>query len=148
VVDCDAGYYKDVHGQNRWWDRLNVTFPNFHRWEDYVAAFTAAAGRPVIVWQIRLGNQYFQTENDSNGHYQDNRAEYFFAHPQELVAVGVIALLFGRGNGGSTTYSDDRGDGLSSGTVCNNHVSTVSDDDGGYLRMAADAYYEAPVPLP
>jgi hypothetical protein len=160
VLDRDAGYYKAVYGQNRWWDRLNVTFPNFHRWESYVSAFTAAAGRPVMVWQIPLGNQYFQTENNSDGHYQDNRAEYFFGHPQELVDAGVIALLFGRGNGGSTTYGDDKGDGatnpssfcstdgVSSGSVCNNHTSTVSDDDGGYLRMAADAYYDSPVPLP
>jgi hypothetical protein len=113
-----------------------------------------------LVWQIPLGNQYFQTENDSDGHYQDNRAEYFFAHLQELVDAGVIALLFGRGNGGSTTYTDDKGDGISnpasfcttdgvsSGQVCNNHVSTVSDDDGGYLRMAAAACYGPPVPVP
>jgi hypothetical protein len=160
VLDRDAGFYEAMYGQNRWWDRLNVTFPNFHRWEAYVDAFTAAAGRPVIVWQIPLGNQWFQTENNSNGHYQDNRVEYFLAHPQELVDVGVIALLFGRGAGGNTTYTDDRGDGItnpasfcttrgvSSGQVCNNHASSVSDDDGGYLRMAADAYYDAPVALP
>jgi hypothetical protein len=159
VLDRDAGYYKSVYGQNRWWDRLNVTFPNFHRWEDYVAAFTAASARSAMIWQIPLGNQYFQTENNSDGHYQDNRVEYFFAHPQELVDVGVIALLFGRGNGGSTTYTDDKGDGItnpasfcttdgfSSGQICNDHVSSVSDDDGGYLRMAADDYYQAPVHL-
>jgi hypothetical protein len=159
VLDRDAGYYKDVYGQNRWWDRLNVTFPNFHRWEDYVAAFTAASGRAAMIWQIPLGNQYFQTVNDTDGHYQDNRAEYFFGHPQELVDAGVIALLFGRGNGGSTTYTDDKGDGItnpasfcttdgvSSGQICNDHVSAVSDDDGGYLRMAATDYYQAPVHL-
>jgi hypothetical protein len=159
VLDRDAGYYKSVYGQNRWWDRLNVTFPNFHRWEDYVAAFTASSARPAMVWQIPLGNQYFQTENNTDGHYQDNRAEYFFAHPQELADVGVIALLFGRGNGGSTTYTDDHGDGItnpasfcttdgiSSGQICNDHASVVSDDDGGYLRMAADDYYQAPVHL-
>jgi hypothetical protein len=159
VLDRDAGYYKSVYGQNRWWDRLNVTFPNFHRWEDYVAAFTTTSGRPAMVWQIPLGNQYFQTEDDTDGHYQDNRAEYFFAHPQELVDAGVIALLFGRGNGGSTTYTDDKGDGItnpasfcttdgvSSGQICNDHVSSEPDDDGGYIRMAAAAYYGAPVHL-
>ena len=159
VADRDAGYYKYVYGSNVFWDRLNVAYPNFHRWEDYVSAVTAAAGRPAIVWQIPLGNQYFQTENNTDGHYQDNRAEYFFAHPNELVSSGVIGLLFGRGNGGSTTYTDDKGDGVtnpssfcttdgtSSGTICNDHASTSSDDDGGYLRMAAAAYYVSPVPL-
>src|SRR5205807_3418172 len=37
--------------------------------------------------------------------------------------------------------------GVSSGQVCNNHTSTVSDDDGGYLRMATANYYKAPLPV-
>ena len=159
VADRDAGYYKYVYGRDVWWDRLNVTFPNFHRWEAYLHAVTTAATRPAVVWQIPLGNQYFQTENDSDGHYQDNRVEYLLANPGELVNAGVIALLFGRGNGGSTTYTDDKGDGItnpasfcttdgvSSGTICNANVSTTSDDDGGYLRQAAAAYYASPTPL-
>jgi hypothetical protein len=36
---------------------------------------------------------------------------------------------------------------MSSGQVCNNHQSGVSDDDGGYLRMAATAYFKNPVAL-
>ena len=159
VADRDAGYYKHVYGRDVWWDRLNVTLPNFHRWEAYVHAMTTAATRPAIVWQIPLGNQYFQTENNSDGHYQDNRVEYFLANPGELVNSGVVALLFGRGNGGSTTYTDDKGDGItnpasfcttdgvSSGTICDANASTSSDDDGGYLRMAAAAYYASPTPL-
>jgi hypothetical protein len=39
------------------------------------------------------------------------------------------------------------GDGMSSGTICNVHASTISDDDGGYLRMAAAAYDGSPVQL-
>jgi hypothetical protein len=117
-------------------------------------------GRWIVVWQIPLGNQYFQTQNNTNGHYQDNRAEYFFGHVQELINSGVIGLLFGRGNAGSTTNTDDRNDGItnpssfcttdgtSSGQVCNNHASTVADDDGGYLRMAAQNYFTSPVALP
>jgi len=159
VADRDAGYYEHVYGRDVWWDRLNVTFPNFHRWEAYLHAVTVAATRPAIVWQIPIGNQYFQTENDTDGHYQDNRVEYFLSNPGELVSAGVIALLFGRGNGGSTTYTDDKADGItnpgsfcttdgiSSGTVCNTNVSTSSDDDGGYLRMAAGAYFASPAPL-
>src|SRR5205823_5983713 len=77
----------------------------------------------------------------------------------ELQQTGVIGLLFGRGNGGSTTNDDDKADGItnspsfcttdgvSSGTVCNSHASTVSDDDGGYLRTAAANYYTSPLPI-
>jgi hypothetical protein len=157
VADRDAGYYKYVLNNPRvWWDRLNVTFPNFHRWESYVSAASQTAGRSVIVWQIPEGNQYFATVNNSNGHYQDNRAEYFFAHLGELQQAGVIGLLFGAGNGGSTVHWDGVGDGItnpasicnsdgvSSGTICNNHTSAYADDDGGYIRMQAANYYANP----
>jgi hypothetical protein len=159
VADRDAGYYEYVVGQNVWWDRLNVALPNFTRWERYLGAVTSTVGRPAMVWQVPLGNQWFDTVNNTDGHYQDNRAEYFFGHMAELQQVGVIAVMYGAGAGGPTTNSDDKGDGItnpaafctgrgmSAGQVCNNHTSTVSDDDGGYLRMAATEYYKAPLPI-
>jgi hypothetical protein len=143
-----------------WWDRTNRTFPDFTRWESYVAAVHAATGKGVIVWQVPLGNQWFDTENDTYGHYQDNRVEYFLAHPGELATAGIVGILFGAGNAGSTVQTDRdndgitnsasfcTGDGMGGGTICNDHVSTVSDDDGGYLRMTAAAYYRAPTALP
>jgi len=154
VGDRDAGYYKYVYNNpHAWWDKLNVTFPNFHRWETYIGAVHSAAGKPIMIWQIPEGNQYFDTENNTNGHYQDNRAEYFFGHMDELAQAGVIGLLFGAGNGGSTVNADGMNDdvtnpaslctsdGVSSGQVCNTNTSTVSDDDGGYLRMMGQQYY-------
>ncbi len=154
VGDRDAGYYKYVYNNpHAWWDKLNVTFPHFHRWEAYIGAVHGATAKPVIIWQIPEGNQYFDTENNTNGHYQDNRAEYFFGHMDELAQAGVIGLLFGAGNGGSTVNADGMNDdvtnpaslctsdGVSSGQVCDTHTSTVSDDDGGYLRMAGQQYY-------
>jgi len=154
VSDRDAGYYKYVYNNpNAWWDTRNVTFPNFHRWETYIGTVHSAAGKPVMIWQIPEGNQYFATENNTNGHYQDNRAEYFFGHMDELAQAGVIGLLFGAGNGGSTVNADGMNDGVtnppslctsdgvSSGQVCNTHISTVADDDGGYLRLAGQQYY-------
>ncbi len=156
VTDRDAGYYKNVLGNpNTWWDRLNISAPNFHRWESYIGAASNAAGRQVIVWQIPEGNQFFDTENNTHGHYQDNRAEYFFGHIPELAQSGIIGLLFGTGNGGGTNSFDHNGDGttnpaslctsdgLSSGQICNSHMSTVADDDGGYIRQQAQTYYAA-----
>src|SRR5581483_3873669 len=67
--------------------------------------------------------------------------------------AGIIGVLFGAGNAGSTVHVDGMndgitnppsfctGDGLSSGQICNNHTSTVSDDDGGYIRMQGQQYY-------
>ena len=161
VADRDAGYSKYVlKDASRWWDRLNVTYPNFQRWEQWLsAAVQAAGGKPAMVWQVPLGNQYFQSENNADGHFQDNRIEYFFEHLSELNQAGIVGLLFGAGNGGSTVENDGKKDGVtnppamcttdgrSSGQVCNNHASSVSDDDGGYLRMAARAYFANPMPL-
>src|SRR5581483_3970207 len=112
VSDRDAGYYKYVYNNpNAFWYRLNVTFPNFQRWETYVGAAGQATGRPVMVWQVPEGNQYFDSENNTNGHYQDNRAEYFFGHVAELAQAGIIGVLFGAGNAGSTVHVDDKKDG-------------------------------------
>ncbi|HZU14542.1 MAG TPA: hypothetical protein VFB58_17015 [Chloroflexota bacterium] len=154
VADRDAAYYQYVYNNpNYWWDRNNVTFPNFHRWESYIGSISQTASRKVMVWQVPLGNQYFDTENNTNGHYQDNRAEYFFGHIAELASSGIIGILFGAGNGGSTVNYDGMKDGttnpagfcttngISSGQVCDSHTSTVADDDGGYIRMEAQQYY-------
>ncbi len=159
-LDRDAGQYKALFGQNRWWDRLNVSLPNFHRWEQYLQAIGAAdGGKSMLLWQVPVGNQYFDTENNTNDHYQDNRPEYIFGHIPELIQSGIVGAIFAPGNSGNTSYTDASGDGvtnpasfcttdgISSGQLCNNHTSTVSDDDGGYVRMSAQAYYQNPVSL-
>ncbi|MEW6367808.1 MAG: IPT/TIG domain-containing protein [Acidobacteriota bacterium] len=160
VADRDAGFYKYVYGrQDAFWDRYNAVLPNFHRWEAYVRGFVETTAKPVIVWQVPIGNQYFRSMNNTWGHYQDNRAEYFFGHVQELIDVGIIGLQFGCGNTGSTVQWDGEGDGttnpaavctsdgVSTGQICNDRASTVVDDDGGYLRMAAAEYYRNPIPI-
>jgi hypothetical protein len=153
--DHDSGWYKYKLGDpTAWWDRRNVTLPNFHRWEAFIDAARQAVNKPVYIWQIPVGNQYFRTVNNTRGHYQDNKVEYFFDHIEELRSVGIAGLLFGGGNPGVTEHWDARGDGItnppaitnsdgdSSGQlITNDHVSTVSDDDGGYLRMRAGQYY-------
>src|SRR6185437_3749686 len=113
----------------------------FVRWEEYLRGSIEADGnKPMLLWQVPLGNQYFQTENNTDGHYQDNRAEYIFGHVPELVQNNIVGAMFMAGNAGNTTYNDAKKDGvtnpasfcttdgISTGTVCNNHVSTVSDD--------------------
>jgi hypothetical protein len=159
-LDRDAGQYQVQFGQNRWWDRLNVTYPNFKGWEQYLqGAHQADGGKSVLLWQVPDGNQYFDTVNNTNGHFQDNRAEYIFGHISELIQSGIVGAIFMPGNSGATNFDDAIADGVtnpaslctssgvSSGQVCNNHTSTVADDDGGYLRMQGHAYYGKPVAL-
>jgi hypothetical protein len=157
--DRDAGQYAAKFSQNRWWDRTNASVPNFTRWEQYLsAARTAAGNKPILLWQVPIGNQYFRTEDNSDNHYQDNRAEYFFGHIPELVEAGIVGVMFGAGSAANTTNYDSgdgvtnppafcTSDGISSGQICNDHESIVADDDGGYLRLAAGAYYKRPLIL-
>jgi hypothetical protein len=159
-LDRDAGQYRVMFGQNRWWDRLNVSFPNFARWEQYLhGAISADNNKLMLLWQVPVGNQYFQSENNTDGHFQDNRAEYVFNHIPELIQTGIVGALFGPGNAGNTSYGDSKqdgitnapaictSDGVSSGQICNDHPSSVADDDGGYVRMMGQAYYQAPLAL-
>lgn len=160
VSNKDAGYYTHVLHKPRFWDQTNTVFPNFHRWEDYIRAATTAANRKAIVWQVPIGNQVYLTENNTAGHYQDNRVEYFFSHWQELKNAGLVGALFGSTTSTATTYYDRMGDGITNPApicntdgwsnqqvVCTSKPAAVSDDDGGYLRFQAQKYYTNPLPL-
>ncbi len=153
VADHDAAWYGD---NSHWWDRNNVTLPNFARWLAYMTRLRAGTARPLVVWQVPVGNQYFLTMNNTTGHFQDNRAEYFLGHPASLQVAGIQAVLFGAGNAGQTTYTDAMHDGVTNNngvptsgfgcSACNTHVSQVADDDGGFLRIFVGQYYNPVAP--
>ena len=103
-----------------------------------------------------IGNTLSRTENDTTNHYQDNRAQYFLTPGNKpnitnYANAGVIGILFGEGAAGNTTYWDAANDGITNPPAIdgNTLVSTYADDDGGYLRTHAAAYYASgPVPSP
>jgi hypothetical protein len=160
VADHDAGWFELVAGDAgaHWWDKQNLKLPNFAVWLQWMTELHARTARPLIVWQVPVGNQYYLTMNNTDGHYQDNRAEYFIANTPSLQAAGITTVLFGRGNAGQTTYTDAKGDGitnnngvpttdtLGSCNACNAHTSTYADDDGGYLRVFVGQFYSPPPP--
>jgi hypothetical protein len=163
VDDHDAGWWEAQGADNasftHWWDSSNTRFPNFARYLRWVAELHARSGRPQVVWQVPIGNQVYLTMNNTCGHYQDNVAEYFVAHAADLHAAGLVAVLFGAGNSCQTTNTDAMHDGTTNNggrptsdtagwcNACNTRQSTVSDDDGGFLRAAVGAYYAgAPIP--
>ncbi len=156
--DRDAGYYQYVYGNTRtWWDPTNSVLPNFANFRTWLAGINAGTGRRIVLWQTPLGNQYFDTENNTNGHYQDNRAQYFlgdgpsYGHLTDFANAGVVGVLFGAGAAGPTTYTDAMGDGITNPAPvnsfqcngCNTHTSQYSDDDGGYLRIFGGSYLRA-----
>ena len=165
VDDHDAGWWEAQGADNawftHWWDPSNARFPNFSRWLQWVGELHARTARPQVMWQVPAGNQQYLTENNTCGHYQDNVAQYVLGHAGDLHAAGIVAVLFGAGNACQTAFTDARGDGVTNSdghpttdspgwcNACNTAVSTVSDDDGGYLRTAGAAYYAGtPSPSP
>lgn len=142
VADRDSGQ------GSAWWDRTNQQFPNFSRYLSFISDLTQSTGKSVMMWQVPEGNQYFDTENNSTHHTQDNRAEYILGHIADFARAGIIGVLFGPGNGG-TSIDDAAHDGITNTTPisdfqcdsCNTHASSYPDDDGGYLRLAVGAYY-------
>jgi hypothetical protein len=145
--DRDAGYYQYVAGDGgaAWWDAGD--FPRFAR---YLATFVAGSGKRVVLWQIPLGNTRMRAVNNTWQHFQDNRVEWFLddpgrAHLAEYVQAGVVAFLFGRGADGNTCACDAGGDGVTNPWPINGNTraSLSADDDGGFFRERAAAYYAA-----
>jgi hypothetical protein len=150
--DHDAAWW-EVNGGNHWWDPTNRVFPNFARYLSWVTELHAKTGRQQVAWQVPEGNQYFLTMNNTCGHYQDNVAPYFIGNPQSLFNAGLVAVLFGAGNGCQTNTFDAQADGITNNSglpttdlagwcnACNTHTSVSSDDDGGYIRIFVGLYY-------
>ncbi len=149
VADHDSG-----QPGGHWWDRNNHTFPNFSRYLNFIGLLSQDAHRRVVMWQVPMGNQYFDTMNNATGYYQDNRAEYILNNIASFAKVGIIAVLFGPGNAG-TTNIDSMKDGITNPApvntyecnYCNTHKSTYPDDDGGYLRIFVGQYMQHPTPI-
>jgi hypothetical protein len=59
------------------------------------------------------------------------------------VSDGVVGLLFGNGQFTTTDYMDYANDGITSPPAINGNtlVASYADDDGGFLRTSAAAYY-------
>ena len=144
IADHDSGQ------SGNWWDPTNTAFPNFTRYLQYADALSTGTNRRIVMWQVPVGNQYFDTEDNSAGHTQDNKAQYILGHIPAFANAGVIAVLFGPGNGG-TNVMDARNDGITNPApistyqcnLCNNHKSQYADDDGGYLRIFLGQYYQS-----
>jgi hypothetical protein len=159
ISDRDAAYYQYVVGDGgaHWWDASNQKYPNFSRLNVWAGAFTAAAQKRLVIWQVPVGNTLMKSSNNSNYHYQDNREQYWLenypnnANINALAQAGVIGLLFGPGNSGTTDVYDAAGDGVTNPGPINGNstVSAYADDDGGLLRLNVGKYYSSgAAPLP
>ncbi len=93
--DRDAGF------NHKFWDATNSTLPNFHQAFVWATALAETVKRPLVWWQVPLGN--------STTTYKDNRVDYFFSHTGELAAAHSAGMFFGAGAVGQATPETDNG---------------------------------------
>jgi len=144
-ADRDSGFAVKVNGADRsaWWNEAD-----FRRNLRFVAGVHAGTKLPMVLWQIPLGNTLMRSMNNTWGHYQDNRPQWFldgrsgWAHLRATRDAGVAALLFGGGQSGDTAATDVSKDGATNPSPINGNRrrARVADDDGGYFRERSRAY--------
>ena len=124
------------------------------------------------MWQIPLGNTKMRAQNNTTGHYQDNRPEWLLdeparAHLAAFRDAGVVAFLFGGGASGTTCACNGQNDGVTNPAPINGNTLAseaaapgtapsqvvrgttptlvtpyAADDDGGFFRWKAWQYYQ------
>ena len=116
ALDRDADYYRIHRGENRWWDATNQTLPNYTQHFQWVAELNKIIGKPLVWWQLPLGNADSPNTNATapftQGYaqgYKDNRADYFLTHTDDIVAMGGVLVAFGAGAGDQTNPLTDGG---------------------------------------
>jgi len=112
--DRDAG-----SGLRPWWDETDYETPRPTRAILWDNTLSKTSGKYLILWQVPVGNM---SQDNTCGHYQDNRAKYVFDHPRDLFDAGIIGVLFG------------------GGTDCMTQVYT----DGGFVAQQAKIAYATP----
>jgi hypothetical protein len=107
--DRDSGFKEHVYGQSHadaWW-----TAADFARHVRFLAHFHRSVRRPIVLWQIPLGDTALA---DTWGRFRDNRPQWLLgpgsrAHRAAYARAGVRALLFGGGADGTTSEKTDGG---------------------------------------
>jgi hypothetical protein len=130
LSDRDAGYAQTVdHESGAWWHAVD-----FSRDLRFLGDYHRAVPKPIVMWQIPLGNTVSPLLNNTPFHYRDNKVQWFLGaagrgHLRAFVRAGLVALLFGGGQSQDTDAGEASGDGRP--------------DDGGYFDARARAYYRA-----
>jgi hypothetical protein len=144
--DRDAGFYVKINSNPNTWMKP----ADFRRHLVYAQTFVRLAGVRMVAWQIPLGNTVMRAMNNTWDHFQDNRVQWLLgagsrAHLRAYAADGFAGFLFGRGADGATCACDAAKDGVTNPAPVsgNTRPSLSADDDGGYFKAQARAYYKA-----
>ena len=144
--DRDAGFYAKVENNPNTWFKP----ADFHRHLLYAQTFVRLAGVRMVAWQIPLGNTLMRTDDNTWGHFQDNRVQWLLGDGsrvrlKQYVAAGFAGFLFGGGASGTTCACDADKDGVTNPAPIdgNTRPALSADDDGGYFKAQARSYYQA-----
>jgi len=102
VSDRDAGWYDKLNHSGYWWGVQNHAVDTLA----FYKRVSEDIGKPMVLWQIPLGNM---AQNNTTNHYQDDKVDYLFAHPDDVAASHIVALLFGAGQQEQTSPETDGG---------------------------------------
>lgn len=143
--DRSSGYAqeRDGRGADAWW-----TAADFRRHARFMKAVNQGTDRPLVMWQIPLGNTMMRSSNNQRFHYQDNRVQRLLSPANKYRNLrayrdaGAVAMLFGPGQGEDTHALDRANDGVTNPAPVrgNKRRATVADDDGGYFRARVTEY--------
>lgn len=145
--DRDAAFkqYQYGDGGAAWWND-----GDYARHARFLSGFSSGSGTRMVLWQTPLGNTRMRAQNNTWGHYQDNKVEKLLDDParSKLTAyanAGVVAVLFGGGAAGTSCACDGVGDGVTNPAPINGNVTSSynADDDGGFFKDRVAAYYAA-----
>jgi len=161
--DRDSAFYQYEYGDGgaHWWDA-----GDFARGARFLRGFSTGANKRIVMWQIPLGNTKMRAQNNTKGHYQDNRVEWFLdeaarTHLTTYRDAGIVAFLFAGGATDTTCACDAKNDGVTNPAAINNNnilsqqgtgapslsgstltTPYAANDDGGYFRWRAWRYYQ------
>ncbi|MBN1773543.1 MAG: hypothetical protein JXB32_19935, partial [Deltaproteobacteria bacterium] len=97
---------RDAAFDDYWWDDTNAARPHFHQAIGWVRRLSETLGLAHLWWQVPYGHMGLENVCDR---YEDNRVDYFFAHPDEYAAAGGLGIAFGAGATCQTTPETDDG---------------------------------------
>ena len=145
--DRDAAFKQFQYGDGgaAWWND-----GDYARHARFIGGFVSGAAKRVVLWQTPLGNTRMRAQDNSWGHYQDNKVERFLDDPLRAqmttyANAGVVAVLFGGGASGTSCACDGVNDGVTNPAAINGNATASynADDDGGFFKNRAAAYYTA-----
>ena len=76
-LDRDAAYYQITQAATAGGTTPTPTEPKFDTMASWLGMIISQTQKRSMLWQTPNGNRIYRTENNTDGHYQDNRPEYF-----------------------------------------------------------------------